>query len=119
MSVWDVLVLHMHCNMLSFMIGYDVMRLLQIVGVFEKDGQKLPHTLTGKWDTALEVESPGGGKEKIWEVNPRPADNSRSGSSTHMIHRHAMDTAMHRECHACHDRFFACSATSICNALLL
>ena len=50
---------------------------VQIVGVFEKDGQKLPHSLTGKWDTALEVEQPGGQKERIWEVHPRPADTSR------------------------------------------
>jgi len=50
---------------------------LQIVGAFEKDGQKLPHTLTGKWDTALEASMPDGSKQKIWQAHPPPAESSR------------------------------------------
>lgn len=69
---------------------------MQIVGVFEKDGQKLPHSLTGKWDTALEVDSPDGGKQKIWEVNPRPTDNSRSVPNFSGKHWSSLDQDLNR-----------------------
>ncbi|KAL3144723.1 hypothetical protein ABBQ38_001846 [Trebouxia sp. C0009 RCD-2024] len=49
----------------------------QVVGTFEKDGQKLPHTLTGKWDTALEAQMADGTKETIWRVHPLPKITSR------------------------------------------
>ncbi|DBA86398.1 TPA: hypothetical protein ACH3X2_005620 [Trebouxia sp. C0005] len=49
----------------------------QIVGAFEKDGQKLPHTLTGKWDTALEATMPDGTKQRIWTIHPPPAETTR------------------------------------------
>ena len=50
---------------------------LQIVGAFEKDGQKLPHNLTGKWDTSLEATMPDGTKQRIWTIHPMPAETTR------------------------------------------
>lgn len=50
---------------------------IQIVGAFEKDGQKLPHTLTGKWDTALEATMADGSKQRIWTIHPMPAETTR------------------------------------------
>ena len=61
----------------------DHLSCLQIVGAFERDGQKLPHTLTGKWDTSLEASMPDGTKQTIWHVHPLPADSSRSDSALH------------------------------------
>ncbi len=58
---------------------------IQIVGAFEKDGQKLPHTLTGKWDTALEATMPDGSKQRIWTIHPMPAETTRyaAGAASH------------------------------------
>ena len=50
---------------------------VQILGAFEKDGQKLPHSLTGKWDTALEAAMPDGTKQTIWRAHPLPKITSR------------------------------------------
>ena len=50
---------------------------MQVVGAFEKDNQKLPHTLTGKWDTALEALMADGTKQTIWKVHPLPKVTSR------------------------------------------
>ena len=51
--------------------------IMQVVGAFEKDGQKLPQTLTGKWDTALEALMADGTKQTIWKVHPLPKVTSR------------------------------------------
>ena len=51
--------------------------IMQVVGAFEKDGQKLPQTLTGKWDTALEALMADGTKQTIWKVHPLPKVPSR------------------------------------------
>ena len=51
--------------------------MMQVVGAFEKDGQKLPQTLTGKWDTALEALMADGSKQTIWKVHPLPKVTSR------------------------------------------
>ena len=51
--------------------------MLQVVGAFEQDGQKLPHTLTGKWDTALEAHMADGTRQTIWKVHPLPKVTSR------------------------------------------
>ena len=60
---------------------------LQIVGAFEKDGQKLPHSLTGKWDTALEATMPDGTKQRIWTIHPMPAETTRcaAGAASHQF----------------------------------
>ena len=55
----------------------DSVTLMQIVGTFEQGGQKLPHTLTGKWDTALEAGMPDGSKQRIWQSHPAPAETTR------------------------------------------
>ncbi len=65
------------CNDLNRAFLSDCALGLQIVGAFEKDGQKLPHTLTGKWDTALEATMPDGTKQRIWTIHPMPAETTR------------------------------------------
>ena len=63
----------MHCMCLCLI---DT-AMMQVVGAFEKDNQKLPHTLTGKWDTALEALMADGTKQTIWKVHPLPKVTSR------------------------------------------
>lgn len=72
------------CTSVSCPCYPDYFSCLQIVGAFERDGQKLPHTLTGKWDTSLEASMPDGTKQTIWHVHPLPADSSRSDSALHI-----------------------------------
>ena len=51
--------------------------LVQVSATFEKNGQALPHTVSGKWDHSLDAHMPDGTKQHIWTIHSPPPDPTR------------------------------------------
>lgn len=51
--------------------------MVQVSATFEKNGQALPHTVTGKWDHSLDAHLPDGTTQRIWVPHPPPSDPTR------------------------------------------
>lgn len=45
--------------------------------MFERNGQALPETMSGKWDHSLDAHMSDGTTQRIWQPHPPPADPTR------------------------------------------